>query len=361
MKTKFIFLLASLFIFSCVKKQEVKLTFLDEYVVKDSLAINNSIIGGLSGIDYSNGYYYLVIDDARNPRFLKTKINIKQNKIESVDFKKVIYLNDSTVPFYTKQVLDLESIFIDTENKQVNFVSEGSIIRRKSPSVFTTDSLGNFIEKYTIPNYFIPNEIKKLKHNGAFEGSSKSLDNKGFWVAMESPLIVDGEEPTFKKTSSPIRITYFDKQKKIATKQYAYLLDSVSRVAKGNINLNGLTAILEFKKDNFLIVERAYQNGYGPYGNTLRIFQATVEEGSTNILDVQSLKESKFTPLKKRLLFDFNDVKDQLTKSIVDNLEGITFGPKLENGNQSLILVSDDNFQVYGEQLNQFILLEIQN
>ena len=46
-------------------------------------------------------------------------------------------------------------------------------------------------------------------------------------------------------------------------------------------------------------------------------------------------------------------------EGFIDNIEGITLGPKLSNGNQSLILVADDNFQVYGKQLNQFLLLEI--
>ncbi|MEO9572024.1 MAG: esterase-like activity of phytase family protein [Polaribacter sp.] len=361
MKNKFILILLSFLVYSCTKRQDVSLNFLDEYILKDSLSFNNSIIGGLSGVDYSKGYYYFVIDDAKTPRFLKAKINIQKNKIQSIDFKKVVYLKDSTTPFYKDYVLDLESIFIDEETQQVNFVSEGSIKRLKSPSVFTTDSLGNFIHNYKIPDYFVPNSIVKLKHNGVFEGSSKSIDHKGFWVAMESPLLVDGDEPTLKKTSSPVRITYFDKEKKQATKQYAYQLESISKPPKGNINLNGVTSILEFKKNNFLIVERAYQSGYGVYGNTLRIFHASIDDKSTNVLEIESLKKTKYTPINKRLLLDFNDIKSQLTESIIDNIEGITFGPKLENGNQSLLLITDDNFQAYGRQINQFILLEIQN
>ena len=56
---------------------------------------------------------------------------------------------------------------------------------------------------------------------------------------------------------------------------------------------------------------------------------------------------------------NFEDFKEDLTEGIIDNIEGITLGPVLENGNESLVLVSDDNFQLYGKQLNQFILLEI--
>tara|TARA_B110000046_G_scaffold162006_1_gene176025 strand:- start:10510 stop:10746 length:237 start_codon:yes stop_codon:yes gene_type:complete len=75
---------------------------------------------------------------------------------------------------------------------------------------------------------------------------------------------------------------------------------------------------------------------------------------------MDALKYVNFVPLKKRLILNFEDVKENLTEEVVDNIEGITFGPKLPNGNQSLVLVADDNFQIYGKQLNQFILLEIQ-
>lgn len=361
MKNILYVLLVFLVLYSCTKKKEIALVFLDEYVVKDSLVLNNSFIGGLSGIDYSNGFFYFVIDDSRNPRFIKAKIDIQRNKIESVDFKNVVCLNDTTSDFYNKNFLDLESIFIDKETQEINFVSEGSILKGKSPSVFTTDSLGNFVVSYTIPDYFMPNAIVKLKHNGAFEGSSKGVNGKGFWVAMESPLIVDGVEPTFKKASSPIRITYFDKTSKKATKQFAYQLEHITKPSKGKINLNGLTSILEYKENHFFIIERTYQSGYWALGNIIRIFDASIDETTTNTLDIQSLKETDFIPLKKRLVFDFEDVRDKLTDGIVDNIEGITFGPKLANGNQSLVLVSDDNFQLYGKQLNQFVLLEIEN
>jgi hypothetical protein len=361
MKNILYVLLVFLILYSCTKKKEVELVFLDEYVVKDSLSIKDSFIGGLSGIDYANGFFYFVIDDSRKPRFVKAKIDIEENKIKSVDFKNVFYLNDTTSAFYNENFLDLESIFIDNETQEVNFVSEGSILKGKSPSVFTTDSLGNFGHKYIIPDYFIPNAIVKLKHNGAFEGSSNGVNGQGFWVAMESPLIVDGDEPTFKKTSSPIRITYFDKKSKKATKQFAYQLEHITKPSKGDINLNGLTAILEYKENHFFIIERTYQSGYEAYGSVIRVFDAFVDEKTTNVLDIQSLKETNFIPLKKRLVFDFEDVRSELTEGIVDNIEGITFGPKLANGNQSLVLVSDDNFQLYGKQLNQFVLLEIVN
>lgn len=358
MKNISLYLFIVLSFLSCKKVSNIQLKFVDEHVIQDSISFKNTIIGGVSGIDFHNNQYYMVVDDARNPRVLVGDIEIDDDKITKVNFKKIIKLNDTTVQFYKENALDLESVFVD-DFEQINLVSEGKIYKGKNPSVFTIDKNGNFIEQLQVPEYFNANSKAKPKHNGVFEGSTKSFNNKGFWVAMEAPIKADGEEPTFHKTQSPIRITYFDYQSKKATKQFAYQLEKIDKPAKGNINLNGVTAILEYAENQFFVIERIYQSGYGALGNTVRVFKATINDASTNTLNIQSLKEAGYIPLKKELLFDFDSVRNQLTDKVVDNIEGITFGPKLSNGNQSLILVSDDNFQIYGKQLNQFILLEI--
>jgi len=356
MKKSFLLLLL-LLMYACGTKKNISINYLDEYIIPDSLQFQNQTIGGLSGIDFVNDDYFFVIDDSNNPRIVTATIGIKSDTIETVNFKKTILLNDSTSTFFKENELDLESIFVDKKTNEIHLVSEGSIRKKKQPTIFKIDANGRFLDQFQLPKTL--SNIETFKHNGVFESSSKNIDNQGFWVGVEAPLSVDGDEPTFEKKSSPIRITYFDKKSKIATKQFEYQLENISKPFKGNQNLNGVTALLEIQKNHFLIVERAFQNNYGSYGNTIRIFEAFIEKNTTNILSISSLKNTSFTPLKKRLLFDFDTVKEFLTEGIIDNIEGITFGPKLKNGNQSLILVADNNFQLYGKQLNQLILLEI--
>ena len=357
MKRIVVFLIFISSVFSCKKEKEIQLNFLSEYVLKDTVSFKNRPIGGLSGLDYSNGFYYFVVDDTKAPRFLKGTIEIEKRRITGVNFEKVIVLKDSSTNFYNENTLDLESIFVDEEKQHINFSSEGAIRKGRRPTIFTTDFSGKFISEYPFPKSL--QNLENIKHNGVLEGSSKSIDKKGFWAVMEAPLKNDGVEPGFTKTQSPVRITYFNTVTKKATKQFAYQLEPISKVAKGNINLNGVTAILEYEENKFFIIERTYQNGYGAYGNIIRIFDAEITLETTNILDSGGLINSKFTPLTKRLLVNFDDFKEHLTEGIIDNIEGITLGPVLENGNGSLVLVSDDNFQLYGKQLNQFILLEI--
>ena len=91
-KKKYILFIIIFFIVSCQKTKRLDLFFLDEYVLADSISFKNTIIGGLSGVDYSQGFYYFVVDDAEKPRFLKAKITIDNRKIKAFNFEDRPYL-----------------------------------------------------------------------------------------------------------------------------------------------------------------------------------------------------------------------------------------------------------------------------
>lgn len=360
MKQISIFLLALLFNgCSSLPKEEqsIELVFLDEFVFPINKTLNNTKIGGLSGIDYENEIYYIVVDDSQAPRYYKAEINIQNDSILNINFTDVINLKDD--PFYQENALDLESIIAETENNKVLMVSEGSIKNNINPLLFSTNKKGAFLYNFELPNKFLATANPQPIHNKTLEGLSHSYDKKGYWTAFELPLPLDGTEPIYQEANSPVRFTYFDKKSKKATKEYIYQLSPITKPNKGDFNLNGVTDILEFKNNHFLVIERTYQSDFGAYGNTVNIYHAYVDETTTSSLQINSLKSTPYFPLKKELVFEFDTIKSKLTEGIVDNIEGITFGPKLNNGNRSLILVSDDNFQLYGKQLNQFILLEI--
>jgi len=59
------------------------------------------------------------------------------------------------------------------------------------------------------------------------------------------------------------------------------------------------------------------------------------------------------------LLANLDDFIPSLSKDFqsLDNIEGITFGPKLTNGHDTIILVSDNNFSK--KQRTQFLAFEI--
>src|SRR6476619_3898288 len=73
------------------------LKFLGEYDIPHKMNFDGTVIGGLSGIDYDakNDVYYIISDDRSsfNPaRFYTVKIKLKNDKIDTVIFKKVTTL-----------------------------------------------------------------------------------------------------------------------------------------------------------------------------------------------------------------------------------------------------------------------------
>jgi hypothetical protein len=334
---------------------KLELKFLDEFILSKNIVIDSTLVGGLSGIDYYNGLYYLVCDDPSNPRFYVANIEINNTEISNVVIESIIKIQDTS-----SNHLDLESIRYDVKSGMVLLTSEGHINKQKDPQFFSSNAMGQIDSYFNIPSSFYSNNVKGPRHNGALEGFSKSVDGNGYWIAMELPLKSDGPEPQLEKTNSPVRITYIDAKTNESIKQFGYHLDAVAKMPKGNFMINGLTEILEYDKDKFLLVERSFSSGLGNYGNTVKIFNVDATN-ATNTLEINSLKDKDYIPASKELLLDFENYRDKLTNNSIDNIEGITFGPRLANGNKTLILVADNNFNKLGAQLNQFILLEIVN
>ena len=135
-------------------------------------------------------------------------------------------------------------------------------------------------------------------------------------------------------------------------------MDKIAKVPLGDFGVNGVTDLLAYAPYKFFVIERSYSSGYGNKSNDIKIYDIDVNN-ATNTIDIMSLKDTVYTPVTKRLLFDFESVRDRLTNGMIDNIEGITFGPQLENGNQSLVLVVDNDFNKQGNRLNQFILMEL--
>jgi hypothetical protein len=100
---------------------------------------------------------------------------------------------------------------------------------------------------------------------------------------------------------------------------------------------------------HFLSLERSRDR----LGFNARIFQMTTG-GATDTSKIASLKGSLngIRPIQKKLLLDLNELGIPL-----DNLQGMALGPRLPDGTQSLLLVSDDNFS--DDQVTQFLLFRL--
>jgi hypothetical protein len=97
-------------------------------------------------------------------------------------------------------------------------------------------------------------------------------------------------------------------------------------------------------------VERSYS--VGKQACTIKVYLCDFTN-ATNVKDVASLQNHEFTLTSKTLILNMDDLG-----IFIDNIEGVTFGPKLANGKQSLFFVSDNNFS--DKQKTQVLLFEVE-
>ena len=90
----------------------------------------------------------------------------------------------------------------------------------------------------------------------------------------------------------------------------------------------------------------------GNYSNYIRIYEADAAQ-ATNVNNLDSLPMGQFTPVTKKLVLDLGTLG--LPK--LDNVEGMAWGTKLKNGHDSLVLVSDNNFNA--SQVTQLLAFDV--
>lgn len=145
----------------------------------------------------------------------------------------------------------------------------------------------------------------------------------------------------------------FDLAAETASAECIYLTEKVADqpVQAGQFSTNGLVKLLALDSRRFLLVERSFSVGVG---NRIRIYEVSLA-GATDVSAVQALQGviQNFTPVSKTLILDLD-----VLGLTLDNIEGVTFGPLLENGQRSLILCSDNNFSA--TQFTQFLAFALQ-
>ena len=328
----------------------------------------NTKVGGLSGIDYDekNDLYYLICDDRsvyNNSRFYTAKIPLLENKIQSIDFQSVIILKNESRTAYgnwnstPNTSADPEDIRFNPKTNTLIWSSEGARVITlekqilQNPSLNSMDLEGNFLNTFTLPeNLKMQQEEKGPRNNGTLEGIAFDSKFKTIYSHTEEPLFEDGDQATTSK-GGLIRLYQFDVKTKKNTAQFGYTLEPIAFEPnpKESFAVNGVSAIQHYNKNQLLVVERSYSTG--KQACTIKVFLCDLNN-ATNVMDYPSLQNKKFKVASKKLILNMDDLG-----IFIDNVEGITFGPKLANGNQSLVLVTDNNFS--DKQKTQVLVFEL--
>lgn len=340
-----------------------------EYELPKAMNLKGTIVGGLSGIDYdaARNLYYLICDDpsSKGPaRYYTATISFSENGIDSVKIIDMVPLLDVHGKPYldiTKDKLhsaDVEAMRYDPKMDELIWSSEGqrnvrdNIKELQDPVIVVMNRSGQYKDSFQLPsNMHIQAEEKGPRHNSVFEGIAFDQHYSHVYVSLEEPIYEDGQRARGGDTTGWIRILKFNRKLKQAVAQYAYQIDPVPYPADppGAHKINGVSDILYIGNDKFIVIERAFSTGRGP--SDIRIYIADMKNAED--ISSKSLKQTPAThPMKKKLLLDMNTLG-----VYIDNIEGVTFGPKLSNGHRTLLFVADDNFTA--KQKSQFLLFEV--
>jgi len=327
-----------------------------------SVTVEGTQVGGLSGIDYDqiNNRYYSISDDRsdRNPaRFYTLNIDLSSGSLSSsgINFSGVTtLLNQNNQPFATNTI-DPEGIGL-TSNGTVFVSSEGEVSnlagRLQSPFVneFALGT-GRQLRQLPVPSKFVPvigpadAPTAGIRNNLAFENLTITPDGKFLFTATENALVQDGSIATT-NTGSRSRILKYNLTTGQPEQEFLYLTDPVAvpAVPETAFSTNGLVELLALdNRGTFLALERSFSAGAPGTGNTIKLYEVRLN-GASDISDINSLNAININtvrPVEKRLVLNFDSLG---LPTGLDNAEGMTLGPVLPNGQQSLVLVSDNNF-----------------
>lgn len=342
----------------------------------------NTEIGGLSGITYDqqSDIYYAISDDRSTKapaRFYQLKIDVKslenrQLKTANlpsppIEFQKVYSLLADNRQPYPPSAIDPEGIAFNQTTQTLWITSEGDTAQKIQPAIQELTNRGEHLKDLSLDDKFLIRENSGVRNNLSLESSSISPDDHYLFTANENALVQDGDIATLKQGSF-CRIVQYDLLTNQPTQEFLYLTDPIiGQAINSQINLNtdtnGIADLLAINNHQLIVLERSFALNTG---NVIQLFLVNLT-GAETIENIASLKShaGKIQPLDKKLLWQmqkFNNVinngtNDGSTDLIIDNVEGITFGPKLTDGSQSLVLVSDNNFQ--SMQSTQFWVLKV--
>lgn len=345
------------------------LRFLGGHEIPYNQPYRGTTIGGLSGIDYDskNDRYFLISDDrsAIEPaRYYTAAIKLNEKGIDTVIFTAVtILLRENGQPYpNAKQdrinTPDPESIRYNALTNQLLWTNEGErTINQKdtilqNPSIMASDLSGKYTGTFPIPDNLVMHKIPEgPRQNGSLEGLTFADNYATLYTSVEEPLYQDGPRADLLPNNAWIRIYQFDAAKKQNVAQYAYPLDPVAFPAliSTAFKVNGVPEILALGDNKLLVIERSFSTGRLPC--TIKVFLADLKNAS-NVIYNPSLKTNPPALVPKRLLLNMDDLG-----IYIDNVEGVTVGPTLPNGHQTLLFVSDNNFNSF--EKTQFLLFEV--
>jgi hypothetical protein len=377
--------------------------FLDSYTLPKQL--DGQSIGGLSALAYDRrqNQFYALSDDRNSPHLIRFNLDLTgltpnpknpepKLQIQDVNHVETLTLTDAEGNPQPPGSLDPEGLALTPDSIYIS--SEGDIGQGIAPALVEFDrQTGQERRRLPIAQHYLPPEQpskpgdpanpgpnpkpdpaaaliaasrRGIQPNLGFESLSAVLAAPGepvrLFTATEAPLLQDLPDRLNSKSSpnpnsdetGPWRnrlahYSLLGDSPPLLIAEHLYPLDRRPRTL-----MIGLSDILALDNaGHFLAIERAL----APTGFQVKLYQIAIA-GASDISGYDLLQgpltgaQTSIVPIAKQLLLDLNSLPVRL-----DNLEGLTLGPLLGDGSQSLVLIADDNFNRI--QRNQMLLFRL--
>ena len=307
-------------------------------VVPHGVRVDSLNVGGLSALVHAEGdlYYALVDNEKGTPARifgLEIRVTPEGPVAEPRSAIRLAGLDGDG--------FDGEGLALTREGTFLVSSEKAPFLREVSAEGETT---GETLRLLPVPARFTAG----VRENAGFEALSLSADGRTLWTANETALTQDAPDlDAAFYGRHPVRLLRYERRGDsfAPAAELAYLVEPIERRGTG-FKVRGVVDLLPLPEGGLLSLEREFVEGVGMKVQLFRVDTA----GATDVSGVESLSGGGWTPVRKTLLYDFSSLAP-------DNLEGMAFGPELPDGDRTLILVSDDNFDE--KQATQVVALRL--
>ena len=274
-----------------------------------------------------------------------------------------------------KQYFTGSAAAFDATNSEASlrFDPEGVRVSACANTIFVSDEYGPFLYEFSLhngkrlrsiplPNKFVidlpsatpatelAGNVFGRQSNRGMEGLAISPDGSRLYGIMQSPLIQDGGlDASLSRVGINTRLLEINLDTG-AVREFLYQLDSRS---------NGISEIVAVNDQELLVLERDGRVGAAAtYKKIVKISLA----GASDIRNVAQLPTTGtpagIAPVAKQAFIDMlNPTFGLAGASFPEKLEGLAFGPDLEDGRHVLIVTSDNDFNA--SQPSRFFVFAI--
>ena len=224
------------------------------------------------------------------------------------------------------------------------------------PYIFQFNRQGHLVRRLELPSRFAianpssdPNEellgnTAGRQANRGMEGLAISPDGTTLFGIMQNALLQDhglNPSPSTDRLGLNNRILKVDLATG-ETHEYVYVLDAINRG-------QGVCEILAINDHEFLVVERDNRSNLQtpPQAPTRKTIYKIDLTGASDVSGIDSLPAgalpASVTPVSKTLFINLLDADLNLTATIPEKIEGLSWGPDLPDGRHLLYVISDND------------------